>query len=243
MLDPASPVPLYHQLAEELLGQIRRGVFAPGDKLPSEHELAARHGIGRPTVRQATDSLIQRGLLVRRRGSGTFVRNAPATVDLFSLAGTLVSFEQRGIVIESTLRGRPRVERIERDPEHPLSGKDAVRVVRISQVEHEPVLLEEIDFDAARFAGLSKLALEGRSLSEVVEAHYQMRPKAADQSFRVERLDAARAALLRLSPKSHVLRVDRTLHFPLAESAVHARMYCRQGRFVFSQRIGGYNHA
>ncbi|HEX4355413.1 MAG TPA: GntR family transcriptional regulator, partial [Polyangiales bacterium] len=69
VLDAASPLPLYHQLAEELLAQITTGELVPGHKLPSEHELAASYGVGRPTVRQATDSLVQRGLLTRKRGS------------------------------------------------------------------------------------------------------------------------------------------------------------------------------
>lgn len=246
MLDPASPLPLYHQLAEELLAQIRAGTYPPGDKIPSEHELAAHYRVGRPTVRQATDSLIQRGLLVRRRGSGTFVRNVPTQVDLFSLAGTLVSFEARGITLDAQFVGRPRLLTIDDAPEHPLAGRDATRVVRVSSVDGVPVLLEIIDFDHARFPGLARRALKGRSLSEVVETEYRQRPVAADQSFRVDRLSGEEAALLGVTPREPVLRVDRTLHFPLADAAVHARMYCRQGpgaRFVFSQRIGGTQHA
>lgn len=253
MLNSASPTPLYHQLAEELSAQVRAGAYAPGEKIPSEHQLAARYRIGRPTVRQATDSLIQRGMLVRRRGSGTFVRSVPAQVDLFSFGGTMVSFDARGIAVDAQLVGRPQVCRVdEGDAGHPLAGRDATRVVRISSVAGEPVLLEELDFDAERFPGLAKLPLRGRSLSEVVETEYRVRPVFADQSFRVERLPPASAALLGVSPRQPLLRVDRTLYFsdfahlahlPQAEGAVFARMFCRQGRFVFSQRIGGTQHA
>jgi GntR family transcriptional regulator len=256
VLDSALPTPLYHQLAEELSAQVRGGAYAPGQKIPSEHELATRYGIGRPTVRQATDSLIQRGMLVRRRGSGTFVRNVPAPVDLFSLAGTLVSFDARGIAVDARLVGRPRVSCVEAgDREHPLAGRDATRIVRVSSVAGEPVLLEMIDFDAAHFPGFARLSLRGRSLSEVVDSHYRMRPLAADQSFRIDHLSARHAALLDVTPRAPVLRVDRTLHFPRAEAAVFARMFCRQSPvkdharrtmasgLVFSQRIGATQHA
>lgn len=244
MLNSAAPTPLYHQLAEEISAQVRAGTYAPGKKIPSEHELAAQYQIGRPTVRQATDTLIRRGMLVRRRGSGTFVRHVPAQVDLFSLAGTLVSFDAGGVAVDARLVGRPRVQRVdEGDVENPLAGRDATRVVRVSVVEGQPALLEMIDFDVTRFPGLSKLSLRGRSLSEVVETAYRMRAVAADQSFRVARLPAPSAALLGISTRQPVLRVDRTLHFPLAAAAVFARMFCRPGRFVFSQRIGGTDHA
>src|SRR3954447_137007 len=139
MLDAASPVPLYHQLAERLFAQIRAGRYAPGSKLPSEHELAETFKLGRPTVRQATASLIHRGLLERRRGSGTYVRSVPAQVDLFSLGGTLVSFEARGIALEARLVGKPQVARID-EAGHPLAGREATRVVRLSSVDGEPVL-------------------------------------------------------------------------------------------------------
>lgn len=238
VLDKASKVPLYQQLADELEGAIRAGIYAPGAKIPSEHELAEAHGVGRPTVRQATDALIDRGLLVRRRGSGTFVRVAPAAIDLFSLGGTLVSFEARGVALRTELLERPTVVLVD-DPAHPLVGRRAVRVERLSRAEGEAVLLEEIDLDAERFPKLATLPLAGRSLSDVIATHYRLRAVAADQSFQVERLDARRAGHLGKRPGTSVLRVDRTLHFTGAASAVFARMLCPNGRFVFSQRIGG----
>lgn len=236
MLDAASPVPLYHQLAERLFSEIREGRYAPGSKLPSEHELAETFKLGRPTVRQATASLIQRGLLERRRGSGTYVRSVPAAVDLFGLHGTLTSFEAHGITLASDV-GKPRTEMID-EPGHPMHEREAVRITRVSRVDEEPVLIEELDFDAEHFPGLAKLVRKDKSLSDIVERHYRMRPESADQSFCVVKLSRAQAAELALPAGSPILRVDRTLHFSLAPSAAFARMYCRTDRFVFSQRIG-----
>jgi GntR family transcriptional regulator len=240
VLDATSPLPLYHQLAEQLHAQIQSGAFEPGHKIPSEHELAASYGIGRPTVRQATDALIQRGLLVRRRGSGTYVRNAPAQVDLFSLAGTLVSFERGGLKLKTRLLGRPQLHRVS-DADHPQRGQEAIRLLRVSRLDQAPVLLEELDFAAEHFPGLARLPLQGRSLSELVERHYRMRPQAADQSFRVAALDKDQARALELTRGSAILRVDRTLHFARAESAVFTRMFCRTDQLVFSQRLTGDN--
>ncbi|MEZ7002184.1 GntR family transcriptional regulator [Streptomyces sp. AD55] len=72
-LDRASPVPLYHQLARQLEDAIERGVLAPGNLLGNEVDLSVRLGLSRPTVRQAIQSLVDKGLLVRRRGVGTQV--------------------------------------------------------------------------------------------------------------------------------------------------------------------------
>ncbi|MFC5719213.1 GntR family transcriptional regulator [Streptomyces gamaensis] len=72
-LDRGSPVPLYFQLSQQLEAAIEQGGLAPGSLLGNEIELAARLGLSRPTVRQAIQSLVDKGLLVRRRGVGTQV--------------------------------------------------------------------------------------------------------------------------------------------------------------------------
>jgi DNA-binding GntR family transcriptional regulator len=72
-LDRSSRVPLYFQLAEQLEAAIRDGRLQPGDRIDTETELAERLGLGRPTVRQAVQELVSKGLLVRRRGVGTQV--------------------------------------------------------------------------------------------------------------------------------------------------------------------------
>ncbi|MEN3583321.1 GntR family transcriptional regulator [Streptomyces sp. ZYX-F-203] len=72
-VDRGSPVPLYFQLAQRLETAIGRGELTPGTLLGNEIALAARLGLSRPTVRQAIQSLVDKGLLVRRRGVGTQV--------------------------------------------------------------------------------------------------------------------------------------------------------------------------
>lgn len=74
-IDRNSPVPLYHQLAEQLAAAIDTGVLKPGDAFENELSLADRLDLSRPTVRRAIVELVARGLLVRRRGIGTTVAN------------------------------------------------------------------------------------------------------------------------------------------------------------------------
>lgn len=73
VVDRASPVPLYHQLAEQWAGAIRSGTLKPGDPFENELALVARLRLSRPTIRKAMDELVHQGLLVRRRGVGTHV--------------------------------------------------------------------------------------------------------------------------------------------------------------------------
>ncbi|WP_437051404.1 GntR family transcriptional regulator [Streptomyces sp. enrichment culture] len=96
-VDRGSPVPLYFQLSQQLESAIERGVLTPGTLLGNEIELAARLGLSRPTVRQAIQSLVDKGLLVRRRGVGTQVVHSQVKrpLELSSLYDDLESAGQR----------------------------------------------------------------------------------------------------------------------------------------------------
>ena len=72
-VDRTSPVPLYYQLAQQLEHAIESGELARGTQLGNEIMLADQLGLSRPTVRRAIGYLVDRGLLVRKRGVGTQV--------------------------------------------------------------------------------------------------------------------------------------------------------------------------
>jgi GntR family transcriptional regulator len=238
MLNPASPLPLYQQLAELLVREISSGSLAPGARVPSELELARRHAIGRPTVRQATELLVQRGLVERRRGSGTYVREAPRRVDLFSLGGTLSSFREGGLDSTTKVLGRATEQRVGRDLDNPFSERRAVLLTRVSSVAQKPVLLERLYFDPEIFVGLAELPLSGASLSRIVEERYYLKATHAEQSFRVALPPADVRRALDVSSRTALLLVKRALFFPRAPRAIFAELYCRTGELVFSQTIG-----
>lgn len=72
-VDRNSPVPLYFQVAQHLEHLIESGELAPGTRLQNEIDLADRLRLSRPTMRRAIEYLVDKGLLVRKRGVGTQV--------------------------------------------------------------------------------------------------------------------------------------------------------------------------
>ncbi|MGW3933624.1 GntR family transcriptional regulator, partial [Streptomyces microflavus] len=96
-VDRTSPVPLYFQLAQQLEAAVEQGRLAPGTLLGNEIDLAARLGLSRPTVRQAIQSLVDKGLMVRRRGVGTQVVHSQVRrpLELSSLYDDLEAAGQR----------------------------------------------------------------------------------------------------------------------------------------------------
>ncbi|MCX5661626.1 MAG: GntR family transcriptional regulator [Planctomycetota bacterium] len=68
--------PRYQQISQSLTRLIESGAYLPGQVIPSEQALCEQFSVSRITVRQALASLVQAGLLVKRPGVGTFVREA-----------------------------------------------------------------------------------------------------------------------------------------------------------------------
>src|SRR5699024_10212385 len=73
VLDKSIPVPLYYQLKEKLLSDIKNGDYKLGDAIPTEKDLSSMFVISRTTVRQAINELVQEGWLYREKSKGTFV--------------------------------------------------------------------------------------------------------------------------------------------------------------------------
>jgi GntR family transcriptional regulator len=73
VLDRSSPVPLYFQVAQDIEAAILDGRLQPGTRFDNEIQLAGQLGLSRPTMRRAMQYLVDKGVLVRRRGIGTRV--------------------------------------------------------------------------------------------------------------------------------------------------------------------------
>ncbi len=93
-----SGVSKYQRIKEALYGRFSEGLLKPGDRVPSENELAREFQVSIITARKALNDLVTENIIVRQRGRGSFVRNVPAPVDAAALAGTLGASPTASIV-------------------------------------------------------------------------------------------------------------------------------------------------
>jgi DNA-binding LacI/PurR family transcriptional regulator len=86
-------VPKYARLSQEIKMQIDRGIFKPGDRLPSFVELRETYSISPATVERMYASLEQEGIIVRKQGRGTFVAEVetPITTGIIAICGASLS--------------------------------------------------------------------------------------------------------------------------------------------------------
>ena len=78
-------LPVYHQIRRSIKHWIQDKNFCPNDKIPTEQELANQFNVTRMTVRQALSSLVEEGLLIRKRREGTFITGNEKLIQEMSL--------------------------------------------------------------------------------------------------------------------------------------------------------------
>ena len=100
-IDRETPVPLYHQLAEQLSAAIASGELQPGDAFENEVAMAERLGLSRPTVRRAIQELVAQGCCCGAGASARGSRGDRSTARLSSRASTTTS-----VVREQATRAR-----------------------------------------------------------------------------------------------------------------------------------------
>ncbi|HUE95891.1 MAG TPA: GntR family transcriptional regulator [Longimicrobiaceae bacterium] len=106
LLDPASPIPLYAQLAEAIRYEIATGAIAPGEMLPALRLAARRWGVNLHTVRRAYGSLAEKGVVRTDPQVGTVVLGRPAAspavdpVDWFVSRIVTEAYERHGLSVE-----------------------------------------------------------------------------------------------------------------------------------------------
>lgn len=142
----AGSAPVYSQLASLLREKIGLHEWAPGSRIPSEHELMARFDISRGTVRRAISELVDEGFLVQVRGSGTFVSERalshPAGERPLSFGESLREqgkdfvthvLEKRVVPAPSDVAERLRIQ----------PGSPVLYLLRVRTVDGKPVICQE----------------------------------------------------------------------------------------------------
>lgn len=112
-IDPASPVPLYRQIAEQIQRQIALGALRTGERLPAVRELAVVARVNRNTAARAVQYLESVGLVRTRVGQGTFVDGPPGPGDGHRSTATLDGLVDR-LVVEGHTLGFSEAELVER---------------------------------------------------------------------------------------------------------------------------------
>ena len=208
-LDRTGPIPLYFQVSSRLEAAIRSGEIPPGARLENEIAIGERLGLSRPTVRRAIQELVDRGLLVRRRGIGTQVVQGQVTrqVELTSLFDDLQSTQHEpgtGVLLHELA---PAPENV---AEH-LSvavGSEVLHIRRRRTSDGNPVAILENWFPAD-IAEITREQLEDQGLYQLLRGR-GVTIRVAKQRIGARRAHDDEGKLLEIDRDGPVLQMERT---------------------------------
>ncbi|MGH8847836.1 MAG: GntR family transcriptional regulator [Polaromonas sp.] len=210
---PELPQTLYARLRDELRASILDGRLKPHDKLPSESEMSAAHGVSRITVRQALGDLQKEGLIVRLQGKGAFVSHPRASQSLNRLQGLGEALSVQGQTVHSKPLSMKRMKapaaiaaQLRLAP-----GEDVYRLATLRYLDREPLSLNTSHFGAALGERLARIDVSARDLIEVLEHDLGVKVAQAQLDISARRAAAADARRLKIPAGDTVLQVERVL--------------------------------
>ncbi|WP_037821968.1 GntR family transcriptional regulator [Streptomyces sp. NRRL B-24720] len=235
-MDRSSPVPLYYQLSQQLEAAIEQGRLAPGSLLGNEIELAARLGLSRPTVRQAIQSLVDKGLMVRRRGVGTQVVHSQVKrpLELSSLYDDLEAAGQRPATRVLCNRIEPATARVAAALGVP-EGADVHLVERLRSAHDEPMALLRNHVPAG-LVDLGTERLEATGLYRIMRAA-GITLHSARQNVGARLATAEEAAQLAEPEGSPLLTMERTTYDDTGRAVEFASHVYRASRYAFDFQL------
>lgn len=238
-LDRESVIPLYYQIRERLLEQIRAGVFKPGQSLPSEQEIAEHFGVSRMTGRQALKSLRDLGVTYSVRGKGTFVSAIKLEKNLRQVTSFTEEMKARGLRPKSKVIS---LELAKADEEtlNALQLKTPESVISLRRIRFAntlPMGIEWSRIPQRMCQDLLKTFDPQASLYETLAQRYGIKMAIADEIVEAGLARAEEARLLGIPAKTPVFLFTRISYLQSGEPIEFVKSVYRGDRYKIVNRL------
>lgn len=228
-------LPLYIQIAENLLKQIEQGELTPGQALPPERSLSKTLHVNRVTLRQALQMLEAQGLLLRKQGAGTFVAESKVEWPVATLAPFtknrqhsiykpgvhLISVEQRMATITVA-------QKLHLNISAPI-----YQIQRLRTMNQQASVLEEFTVSVQRFPNFNQHALAEHTIYAIMETEYGVTVTRAQRSLEAVPATAYEAQWLGVEPSAPLLLEERVGFDQTGQPVEYSKDRYRGDRFRF----------
>ncbi|MCK5816605.1 MAG: GntR family transcriptional regulator [Candidatus Marinimicrobia bacterium] len=234
-IDKNSFAPIYYQLQELLVGKIESGELKPGDKIPSENELADKYDISRNTAQKAIRALVNWGLAQRIQGKGTYVCNKTVTLSItasLSLTSEIIGLNKvpyshilQAKVIEASLDIANKLG-VEKDTK-------VYSIQRIRSVDDLPLMIQTSYIPVSYLPNLLKKNLEDKSLFGVIMHEYGIKIDKASETMRAVSVTKFEGEILQIPEFSPAFLLQRQTYLDDGRILEYAKTIVRGDKSKF----------
>jgi GntR family transcriptional regulator len=246
IVDFNSPIPKYLQISNWLEEMIRKGRYGVGERLPPESSLAEICGVNRNTVRQAISELVQKGLISKKNGVGSFISaKDPSAVKyaLQNISSTADDMLNMGISPTTRLLGQKVREADSELAQKLMLGGDkrVILTKRLRLGNDVPLVIERSYLPYGEYRSLLGMKLTG-SLYHVLTEKFGTELHRSIQTFRAVALAREDARLLDVPPESPGIFLESIIYDSknVAVEVMHA--HHRGDKYVFQVESGQFRY-
>lgn len=206
--------PVAEQVRRKILSDISSGILGPGDRLPSERELAELFHVSRSTLRSVLTGLCQAGITHRLpgRAGGTFVAQRKFERDLDRIDGLPAYLARQGMTSGSQV-----LSAVLQNPEQSIrirlgltdESSLAYSILRLRFADGTPLSIEQVWLPAHRFPGLLERPLGG-SVYELLRSDYDVEVASSEERLEVASATPEEARLLSVATDAPLISIQRT---------------------------------
>jgi len=215
LMDKKSPIPAYYQVAIEIKKKIDDNLWPAGYCIPSERSLTEEYNLSRMTIRQGLNELVQKGLLIREQGKGTFV--CEKSIKQRNIMSFTEMMQSLGIAFSTEIIHFDKKESDE-DGLLPFGEEPFYRIQRLRIVKETVIGQETIYVPCALIPDLQESDLKG--------SFYQY---LGGKGLSVYASDASIQSVLMNETYYNIFRVQEEL--PLLK--VSSKNYSEEGKLLF----------
>ncbi len=236
VIDKNIRIPYYEQLADMLRQEItERKSEGEVFQLPSENELAERHGITRATVRHALDVLEQEGWIYREKGKGSFAAVRRVQHDLTRLVSTTEDMRNRGWEMVTKVVSVEKIlvaDHVAQALEIP-SNTLVYEVCRLRIVDEEPLSLQTAYLPVELCPNLEENDLS-HSLYRLLETRYGLRLWTGRELLRAVCPGPEETKILQLPPNVALMYLERITYAANGVAVEYLESFWRGDRYDFT---------
>lgn len=237
-VNPDSPVPLYHQIEQDLRRLMREGIIPANAILPPELDLSYAYNVGRHTIRMALSRLVADGLISRRAGRGTIVKRpgdrtkflldrsfTQQMADMGRVARTRVLEMYTSVVDASS----PRVFENQ-------TGMPCLVLNRLRFGDDEPIGIQFSTILTEYCPNLERHDFNLSSLYDILASEYKLTVREIHHTITAAVANAEQAELLEVTVGDPLVVVNTTTYFENGKLFEHTTSFYRADKYEYSTR-------